>query len=220
MEIPKIIRSKRKTVVLEIKEDASLVIRAPKNISRELICDFVHKKETWILEKQKLMRRRKARVSKRFVEGEGFWYLGKIYKLQIANDQSSRLVFKDRFLLSGHHVNRARELFIDWYKEQARRKIKERVELYTRATGVKYGKIRISGARKRWGSCGVGGNLNFSWRLIMAPLEVVDYVVVHEITHITKRGHSKDFWAKVGAIMPDYRKAKSWLKENGYLLTL
>jgi len=220
MEIPKIVRSKRKTVVLEIKEDASLVVRAPESTSRELIYKFAHKKEAWVLEKQRLMRKRKARVSRKFVEGEIFWYLGETYKLHIADYQSSRLVLKDKFLLSGQCVNRAREVFIDWYKEQARRKIKERVELYTRATGVKYGKIRIGGARKRWGSCGVGGNLNFSWRLIMAPLEVVDYVVAHEIAHLTERGHSKDFWAKVGAIMPDYRKAKSWLKENGYLLNL
>lgn len=220
IEVSKIIRSKRKTIGLEIKEDASLVVRAPENVSHELICEFVRKKKAWILGKQKLARKREAKSSKEFVEGEGFWYLGKIYRLHVVDYQSSPLVFKDKFLLSGRCVDRAREVFIDWYKEQARRQIKERVELYTRMAGVKHGKIKITSARKRWGSCGVGGNLNFSWRLIMAPLKVVDYVVVHEIAHLAERGHSRDFWAKVQAMMPDYRKARSWLKENGYLLNL
>lgn len=217
-EISKIIRSKRKTIALEIKEDASLVVRAPENVSHELICEFVRKKKVWILGKQKLMRTRKAKVFREFVEGEDFWYLGKIYRLRVVDYQSSPLVFKDKFLLPGRCVDRAREVLIDWYKEQAQRRIKERVELFARVTGVRYGKIKITNAKKRWGSCSVGGNLNFSWRLIMAPLKVIDYVVVHEIVHLSMPSHSKDFWAKVEELMPNYTQPKSWLKENGYLL--
>ncbi len=112
------------------------------------------------------------------------------------------------------------ERFTNWYKERAYEKIKERVEFYAQKRGLKYNRVNITSAEKRWGSCSAKGNLNFSWRLIMAPLPVVDYVVVHELVHLIEKNHSKEFWKKVKLFMPDYEKYKDWLKEKGHLLTL
>jgi predicted metal-dependent hydrolase len=80
--------------------------------------------------------------------------------------------------------------------------------------------IKITEARKRWGSCGSKGTLNFSWRLIMAPMEVIDYVIVHELAHIGQLNHSPTYWRKVAEILPDYKKREKWLKENGGLLSI
>ena len=107
-----------------------------------------------------------------------------------------------------------------WYRGEARRVIEERAEFYARKHGLKYNGIRISAARLRWGSCGPNNRLNFSYRLVMAPLEMIDYVVVHELVHTVERNHSQAFWAKVAAILPEYRLARRWLKLNGRWLDL
>lgn len=97
---------------------------------------------------------------------------------------------------------------------------KKRVEWYAQIRGFQYNKISITAAQKRWGSCTCGGNLNFPWRLIMAYLAVVDYVVVHELIHLEEKNHSRVFWNKVGMLIPDYKKYQEWLKKNGHLLRL
>ncbi|MCS7122892.1 MAG: M48 family metallopeptidase, partial [Candidatus Micrarchaeota archaeon] len=84
----------------------------------------------------------------------------------------------------------------------------------------RYNRVRITNARRRWGSCSSSNNLNFSWRLIMAPLEVIDYVVVHELVHTRIKNHSKAFWRMVEAVMPDYDRQRRWLRENGHMLKI
>jgi hypothetical protein len=85
---------------------------------------------------------------------------------------------------------------------------------------ITFNRFGITNAQKRWGSCNAKGNIFFSYRLIMAPFAVVDYVVVHELVHIKEKNHSHKFWNSVMNILPDYRKHRQWLKENGYLLAL
>jgi predicted metal-dependent hydrolase len=98
--------------------------------------------------------------------------------------------------------------------------ISQRVRGYAQKRGFKYNKINITNAQKRWGSCSRQGNLCFTWRLILAPLPIVDSVVVHELTHLEVKNHSKAFWNKVRSLDPKYKEHKNWLKNNGYLLRL
>jgi len=105
--------------------------------------------------------------------------------------------------------------FERWYKKQARKVLSERVEHLAQKHGFEVNKTRISSARTRWGSCSQKGTLSFTWRLVMAPLEVIDYVVVHELCHLKEMNHSKASWAQVEAILPDYKKHRSWLKKQG-----
>ena len=107
-----------------------------------------------------------------------------------------------------------------WYREQAFRIIKVSVECKAQKEGLSYNVVRITNAKKRWGSCGPKGSLNFSWRLIMAPREVIDYVVAHELVHLRIKNHSKIYWNEVERIMPHYQYQKAWLKENGHRFTL
>jgi predicted metal-dependent hydrolase len=225
IQISKIIRSRRRTVELQIESDSSLIVRAPLRVSERYINKLVNKKRLWISKKQEFMRQQKQLIKqKEFVNGESFLYLGNTYKLQIIDNSKLPLLplsfgnSAGAFLLSRDKLDKARELFVLWYKEQARQKITERVNLYCSQEGLKYNKIRITDARSRWGSCGSKNGLNFNWRLIMAPLEVLDYVVVHEIAHLTEKNHSKRFWLKVSTIFPDYKVHRKWLKENKYQL--
>ena len=98
--------------------------------------------------------------------------------------------------------------------------LNERSASYARAHGFSYRRINITSARTRWGSCSTRGSVSFTWRLIMAPLAVVDYVILHELAHTQIPNHSRHFWDRMGQLLPDYRSHRQWLKENGNLLRL
>lgn len=99
-----------------------------------------------------------------------------------------------------------------WYMERAKEIISERVSFYQNQIGEKVSSIRIKDVRSRWGSCSSKRNLNFNWRLVMAPLPVLDYVVVHELCHLKEMNHSKEFWKLVREVLPDYQQQREWLK--------
>jgi hypothetical protein len=105
-----------------------------------------------------------------------------------------------------------------WYREQARVLIGQRVAAIARDAGFSYTRVRISSARGRWGSCGYRNSLNFTWRLVMAPDTVIDYVVVHELCHTVEKNHSVRFWARVRALAPDYKQSKAWLRKHQHLI--
>lgn len=220
IKIERIIRTKRKTIALQITDEATLVVKAPLHLKDDAIIEVVKRHRRWIEKKKREIKSREPRFSKKeFVNGEGFLYLGRHYKLTIIDNQESPLIFENGFFLSKDVLPKARQVFINWYKKAAHEKIMERVKFYAQKRGFIYDRVKITNAEKRWGSC-ARKNLNFSWRLIMAPLPVIDYVVVHELVHIEERNHSKKFWSKVKLLMPDYEKYKDWLKEKGYILRL
>lgn len=218
--IDMIIRSRRRTFSLEIARDARLILRVPRHASFDTIRDIVRKREAWIREKQEFARQKFSRVvPKRFVEGEGFLYLGETYPLQIVDDPDVPLSLTGSFRLSRTYRDRAASVFAGWYQEQARAKITERVAWYAARIAVRPDTVMLSGARKRWGSCNNKRRIRVNWRLVMAPLSVLDYVIVHELVHMEEPNHSARFWQKVHAILPEYRKEALWLKTNGHLLT-
>ena len=104
------------------------------------------------------------------------------------------------------------------YIRKAKETITKRVSYFARLMGVSYRNITIREQKTRWGSCSSEKNLNFNWKLILAPPEVLDYVVVHELCHLKEMNHSKAFWDEVGKVMPEYETYKLWLKENGWKL--
>ncbi len=115
-----------------------------------------------------------------------------------------------------------RERLPEWTKEDyekhqelARQVLQRRAEYYARQMQVSYGRVAVKDQKTRWGSCSAKGNLNFNWRLILAPGEVLDYVVVHELAHRREMNHSVRFWNLVESVLPDYQQRKRWLKENG-----
>ena len=113
------------------------------------------------------------------------------------------------------HLDAAQEKEL---REMAKSVLAQRTAYFARQVGVTYGRITVRDQKTRWGSCSQTGNLNFNFRLILAPPEVLDYVVVHELCHRRQMNHSAQFWQEVAQVLPDYRKRKAWLTENGWRL--
>jgi len=221
IKIDQIIRSKRRTISLEVIRDGSLIVRAPIITTRGQIDELVKSKEPWIRVKQELLKKQSLEVpAKQFIPGEQFLYLGEPYTLEVVDEQANPLVLKDKFYLAAKSQNNAQFVFTNWYQKHASLVIKALVEQRAQKNGFAYTRIRITSARTRWGSCGPNGSLNFTWRLVMAPKEVIDYVVVHEMVHLQVRNHSKAFWGEVNILMPEYLHHRAWLKDNGHRLTL
>ena len=218
-----LIRSKRRrrTISLQIKEDGKIVICAPHHTPKWEIEKFVKEKQLWIVNKISEKEKQTKEAEKTFLSGERFLYLGEWYPLEIHEfdhkEPPLRLSF-GKFILNKDHIEGARDLFVQWYKREAKEKIVGRIEYYSHRLHLFPKGIRITNARSRWGSCSRDNRLSFSWRMIMASLTAIDYILIHELVHIREKNHSKRFWTTLESILPDYRKHRLWLKENGHLL--
>jgi predicted metal-dependent hydrolase len=215
IEINQIVHSKRKTLALIVRNDGSLVVRAPLRASNSTIREFVERHAEWIKKKQADALAVVPLVPRQYVAGELFPYLGNYYPLEILKSQKESLRLEASFKLAESARGNAARVFERWYREEARRILQERVTFFASEYDLQYRKIGITSARTRWGSCSADGSLNFSWRLIMAPMDAVDYVVVHELVHTVFHNHSKRFWDRVGTIMPDYIERRKLLRNNG-----
>ena len=174
-----IIRSRRKTVALQIAEDGHLIVRAPLHSSGKDILAFIEKNEKWIqIHTAKVLQHNRE--------------LGQLEPFSVQD-------------LRGM-ADKALEI------------IPERVKYYADKLGVAYGRITIRSQKTKWGSCTSKGNLNFNCLLMAAPPQVLDSVVVHELCHRIHMNHSKEFYASIYRVFPDYDKWNKWLKDNGGLL--
>lgn len=219
--INKIIRSKRRTLGLEITSDASLIIRAPLRASIKDINRVVDQKRSWILEKQKKAKTRgQKKFQYQFIEGEEVLYLGEAYKLRITEDWQRPLDFNgEEFLLARDYECQAKRLFEAWYLKRAEEILEPRVKFFAQIANQPYSRIMISNAKTRWGACNSQRKLHFSWRLMMAPLDKIDYVIAHEVAHLQELNHSKRFWDKLESLMPDYKVHQQWFHDNQYLMS-
>ena len=218
--VEKIIRSHRRTISLEVTPRATLIIRAPQRVSARHIEEMIGEKRTWILRKMDEMRSRPSPVHHEYAEGEVFLFLGRAYPLHFTENASGIIERTDRLCVCRTFLPDIRHRIKHWYMREAEKEIRSRCMWFSMTTGYTPASVRISDACQRWGSCTNRGGLNFSWRLIQAPLEIVDYVIVHELVHLRQPDHSKKFWNKVGEVMPDYEQRRKWLRENERLLRI
>lgn len=174
-----IIRSSRKTMVLEVTEEGRVIVRASMGMPQAEVERFVQKKSQWIERSLEEMQRRK---------------------------QENRDLEK----LSMEEIRRL--------SDEALKVFPEKTAFFAKKIGVTYGKITIRNQKSRWGSCSAKGNLNYNCILMLAPEEVQDYVVVHELCHRKEMNHSERFWNEVEKILPDYKERRAWLKEHGNAL--
>ena len=183
-------------------------------------------KSGWIYKHYVEFQSRKAREHKReWDSGEKVLYKGKEYEIRIFKHEEKRTTIKFngiRFeILVNNEIGTNERKFLvksilrHWYKKAAKIFIKDRLDYFCKITGLTYNIMRIKEQKTRWGSCSKKGNLNFNWKLIMSPEWVVDYIIVHEVCHLRYLNHSGEFWDMVALYMPDYKKARKWLKENG-----
>ncbi|MGB9835359.1 MAG: M48 family metallopeptidase [Candidatus Saccharicenans sp.] len=217
----KIIRSQRRTVSLEITDEGELLVRAPEKMSRAELETVLERHRRWITRKMALVQQRINVVSRNYQPGEKFLYLGQKYPLRLKEGQGIRAGFDGQtFWLTEKARFGARMLFEKLYRKMAREYLSKRLDLLSRKHGLGYKKFRLSSARRRWGSCSARGTISLNWRLIMAPPEIVDYVILHELAHLKVRSHSPAFWSLLSRYIPDYQIKRKWLKENGFRLNL
>jgi hypothetical protein len=216
---------------ISIDHDKNLIVRSPKNTADKKIKEVLKKKTGWILDKLKEMEKIKsAPKEKEFMTGEKLSYLGRRYRLEVSEADISKVevkLYQGKFIINypqdlkneEERRKEIRNVLIEWYREHAKEKIKERVEKYKVKLDVEPNNVVVKKQKKRWGSCSSKGNLNFNWKIVMAPMSIVDYLVVHELTHLVHDNHSKEFWATVGSIVPDVKDKREWLKVNGRRLS-
>lgn len=160
------------------------------------------------------------------LQGKRILYRGKWYTIQVLEDSRRR---RARVELEGEKMRIhtpdtspawLRGSLERWYMKQAHVIFPVRVMHYQQMTGGVVKAIHIKDQKTRWVSCSSLHNLNFNWRLLMAPPEVLDYVVVHELCHLTHMNHSREFWNMVERVMPEYKERRKWLREQGGLLVI
>ena len=217
-----IVRSpKRRKLTITVERNRAVVVRAPESASDSEIDRVVNSKRQWILEKlrhpQKYENRRHP-PGKEVVNGESALYLGRDYRIEIVETASGKIEFAHQFLVPPKQQAKRRKVLRDWYVGRAKDKILRRAEQHARDLGVTFATARIVDNRYRWGSCTIKNNVNFNWRLIKAPMFVIDYVIVHELAHLLEANHTARFWSIIRAHTPSMDKAKAWLKEHGQVL--
>ena len=215
-------KSARKTISIFIERDGSVSVHAPEPYQRDKIEQVLEKKLSWIYrslaEWEDLNR---SRIHREFVNGEGFIYLGRSYRLQLVEEQQSDLLLKNgRFYLNKSKAHKASDLFKSFYKQKGLKKISERVDKLAPQLGVEVGRIRVQELQNRWGSCTANGDLNFHWKCLMAPISVLDYIVLHELVHLKHRNHDKHFWNEIDKVLPDHQKSINWLRQHGASMSL
>lgn len=217
-----IVRSpKRKKLTITVERDRTVIVRAPEAVSEQTVHQLVDDKRQWILEKLRhpqKYRERPPAPGKEVVNGESAPYLGRDYRIELVDTPSGEVEFDRHFLVPPAHQAKRREVLRDWYIARAEEKILARVDYHARELGVKFKASRIVDNLYRWGSCTPRDNVHFNWRLIKAPMFVIDYVIVHELAHLIEANHTSVFWSIIRAKTPTMEKAKVWLKENGQLL--
>jgi len=233
LEIPySITRTKRKTVGIVVEPDGFVNVKAPLDLETQKIHDAVNKKKNWIVNNLKKVQEivKPIPLKQELVSGEKILLKNNLYRLKITPTpkKKTNVIFAFRMLnvFVNEHLEKEekqeeiKKAINKWYKERALSIISERIEKYEKYLEIKPKEIKIRDQKIRWGTCTPEGTLIFNWRIIMAPVSAIDYVVVHELCHIQDPTHSSKFWTLVESLLPNYKKWKEWLRINGPSLDL
>ena len=212
---------RRKKLSITVERDRSVVVKAPTGTSLEKIQQVVESRKQWLYEK--IHHEQKYRPplhppGKELVNGESLLYLGRSYQLELIDTIKDIALVNNRFLVPTHQQQKRGEVFRKWYIQQSKEVILPRVQYYAERLGVDFNQAKITSSKYRWGSCTTNDNVTFNWRLIKAPMFVINYVIVHELVHFLEPNHTPRFWGIIRSQITQMDKAKQWLKVNGSLL--
>ena len=219
-------KQNRKDIKVSVTLVNGVEVYTPENISDGQLTEILHKKAAWITQKLQELNEVKTVVQpKEFVSGEKLPYLGRNYRLKVMKrpTKKAHLQYKQgRFIAtvsdkwSQERIQEVLERqLIDWYRQHGRKKILERADYYQNILGVEPNSLQLRTQHKRWGTCTPNGDIYINWRITMAPIWVIDYVVVHELVHLKIPEHNEKFWRLVKATLPHYEEAKEWLRVHG-----
>ena len=219
----KINRSSRRNSVALIVKDNTLYVKAPFYISENTINNIITIKNKWITKKfaeDKILREHPII---KYDNGDILLFKGKQYKLNVKEFSSNRAELTNNFLniyINGSYQNKGiiKDILFKWYFFESEYNLNKTVTYYKNLMDVSVNNIKISEYKSKWGSCNITKKLTFDWRIIMAPEQVIRYLVVHELSHIRHPNHSRSFWSNVDSFMPDFNIHRKWLSKNGKFL--
>lgn len=211
-------RSSRRTIAIQVMPTGEIVVKAPRLLPRVFIDRFVQQHAAWIAKKQAALKSLRPVVQRTYAPGDEFLYLGNTYRLMYGNYK--QIAWEESELRVPSFLQfRIKEEITRWYRQTAREQISQLVKRNAQTMHVfNYGTITFSDTISKWGSCTHDNKLQFNWRLIMAPLLVINYVVIHELAHTIEKNHSSKFWSIVEQYTPSYRQQRKWLKQHGHML--
>lgn len=207
---------RRRSVEITVDRDCGLKLRAPVGLDDAELAKVVARRRIWVyktLAAKKLLAR--PYIPKEYVSGEGFYYLGRSYRLKLADDVDRLSLRNGRFVLPRAAAAKGREIFVAWYTAHAVERLAGVVERLAPQVGVKPKRIVVRDLVCRWASCGKDGTLFFHWRVVLLPMRAVEYVVLHELAHLKEPLHTAEFWRMLARAMPDWEERKNWLAQNG-----
>lgn len=211
-------RSKRRrTLEITIDRHGELVLSAPPEATEEALTAFVQEKRYWVYKKlaEKAALRRPV-PRKQFINGEGFAYLGRSYRLKLVDEQREALKLTGgRFQLRRDCLADARGVFIRWYSERGQVWLSRKVGEHAGRMEVAPTGVNVQDLGYRWGSCGKGQRLYFHWKTVLLPRPIAEYVVIHELAHLYEHHHTPEFWRRLERTLPDYERRKTWLAAHG-----
>jgi predicted metal-dependent hydrolase len=217
--------NRKRTVAIHIDPMAAVIVIAPPYLGDEKIRGIVQKRAGWIVERQRILRRNHLpNPIGEFVSGESFPYLGREYRLKVIRSNSGDFgrcellqgkfrVEVDETLDEEARKRMIKKVLLDWYLAHGKEKIEEHADHYSRLIGKRPKSIEIKEQKKRWGSCSRNGIVRFNWKIIMMPVSVIDYLIVHELCHLIYPHHSPQFWQRIDSILPAYKRKRDWLKQ-------
>lgn len=220
------------TVSIAVEWQNGITVSAPDSLPIDAINSTLYKKGAWILNKwYEVNEIVEAPLPKEYVSGEKFAYLGRHYKLKVLKNETVKSVtlslYRGRFIASIPNNQSQKEqrdelyiAFKQWYLLHGQAKVQERLNYYEQIMGVTANKLSLKEQKMRWGTCTKEGAIYLNWRITMAPVSVIDYVLVHELAHLKYPDHSNEFWRFVQSILPDFEQRKEWLRINGPKLTI
>ncbi len=222
-----LIRSDRKTADIVIERSGDIIVRAPAEIGDNKIRETLADRELWVHRSlAEWAELNASRTRRPLVQGQGFAYLGRSYRLKFVAHSDVALRLKDgRWELSESFFTErgeatVRKAFRDFYIAKGKQIFAERVAHFAPLVGVAPSSIDVKELGFYWASCGKTGALNFNWKTVMAPQTVIDYITVHELCHLRHRDHSDAFWNEVDKVLPGFRERKHWLRRHGAALDL
>jgi predicted metal-dependent hydrolase len=212
---------RRRTVEIAIERDGSLVLVTPPHIPHEELERIVEQRRFWIY--SKLIKKESYRAptgTKTYLPGEGFYYLGRSYRLRLVDTAKTPLqLYQSRFELVRSQQHRGQEHFIQWYRTHLHPHLETTINPLINRVGASPRSLQVRELGYRWGSCSPRNDLYFHWRVAMLPRSMIEYIVVHELVHLIEPHHNRAFWDRVARILPDFSDRKHWLAENGAIYT-
>jgi predicted metal-dependent hydrolase len=182
------------------------------------IRNFISNNEAWILKKTKYYTKLNSKLEFGPLERDEIIYLGRKYKIQLVKDTLQFVILSENLMKITFHVKDKRTYkrnIVNWYREQTKKLLDDKVPFFGKKLSISYKKIRIRNQKLRWGSCSKNGNLNFNLLLSALPVNVIDYIIVHELFHLIEFNHSDKFWELVRHAYPTYKNCRIWLKNHG-----